>query len=77
LIIHFHYILLGIRERTPWFRHNTWASLGFGLSMEVIFLIPGGFLLLLPAGVCGATRIVIAAERARIDQPLLLGDDPI
>jgi CysZ protein len=68
--------LLGIRERTPWFRHYLWATFGFGLAMEVIFLIPGAFLLLLPAGVCGATILVVAAERAQIDQPLLLIEVP-
>ncbi len=51
-----------------------WTTLGFGLGMEVIFLIPGAFLLLLPAGVCGATRLVVAAERVSIDQPLLSND---
>jgi CysZ protein len=63
--------LLGVRERTPWFRHFLWATLGFGVAMEILFLIPGAFLLLLPAGVCGATRLVVAAERSSIDQPLL------
>ncbi|CAF0951208.1 unnamed protein product [Rotaria sordida] len=69
--------LFGVRERTPWFRHYLWATLGFGLALEVIFLIPGAFLLLLPASVCGATRIVVAAERASIDEPLLLNNEPI
>jgi CysZ protein len=69
--------LFGIRERTPWFKHYIWAAIGFGLAMEVIFLIPGAFLLLLPAGVCGATILVVAAERAQIDQPLLLIEDSI
>ncbi|CAF2782134.1 unnamed protein product [Rotaria sp. Silwood2] len=67
--------LFGVRERTPWFRHYMWATLGFGLAMEIIFLIPGAFLLLLPAGVCGATILVVAAERAQIDRPLLLIND--
>ena len=67
--------LLGVKERVPWFRHYLLATIGFGLAMEVIFLIPGAFLLLLPAGVCGATRLVIAAERASIDQPLLLNNE--
>jgi CysZ protein len=69
--------LFGVRERTPWFKHYIWATLGFGLAMEVIFLIPGAFLLLLPAGVCGATILVVAAERAQIDQPLLLIEDSL
>ena len=69
--------MLGVRERSPWFRHYLWATLGFGLAMEGLFLIPGAFLLLLPAGVCGATRLVVAAERASIDQPLLLHNGAI
>jgi CysZ protein len=69
--------LLGVKERVPWFRHYLWATLGFGLAMEVIFLIPGAFLLLLPAGVCGATRLVVVAERASIDQPLLQNNEAI
>jgi CysZ protein len=69
--------LCGVRERTPWFRQYFWAALGFGLAIEVIFLIPGAFLLLLPAGVCGATILVVSAERAQIDQPLLIIDDPM
>jgi len=69
--------LFGIRERTPWFKHYIWSTLGFGLAMEVIFLIPGAFLLLLPSCVCGATILVVAAERAQIDQPLLLIEDPM
>lgn len=69
--------LFGVRERTPWFRHYYWTALGFGLAMEVICLIPGAFFLLLPAGVCGATILVVAAERAQIDQPLLLIDAPL
>ncbi|CAF0736924.1 unnamed protein product [Rotaria sp. Silwood1] len=69
--------LFGVRERTPWFRHYLWATLGFGLALQVLFLIPGAFFLLLPAGVCGATRIVVAAERASIDEPSLLHDEAI
>jgi len=69
--------LFGVRERTPWFKHYIWSTLGFGLAMEVIFLIPGAFFLLLPSGVCGATILVVAAERAQIDQPLLLIEDPM
>jgi uncharacterized protein involved in cysteine biosynthesis len=66
-----------VKERVPWFQHYLWATLGFGLAMEVIFLIPGAFLLLLPAGVCGATRLVVIAERASIDQPLLQNNEAI
>lgn len=71
LSLHF----FGVRERTPWFRHHYCSTLGFGLAMEIIFLVPGGFLVLLPAGVCGATILVVKAERSKIDQPLLLVDD--
>jgi uncharacterized protein involved in cysteine biosynthesis len=69
--------LFGVKERIPWFRHYLWTTLGFGLSMELIFLIPGASFFILPAGVCGATRLVVAAERASIDQPLLLNDEAI
>ncbi|CAF3285995.1 unnamed protein product [Rotaria socialis] len=69
--------LVGVKERTPWFKNYLWATIGFGLAMQIIFLIPGAFLILLPAAVCGATRIVVAAERASIDQPLLLNDEAI
>ncbi|CAF0978666.1 unnamed protein product [Adineta steineri] len=67
--------LLGVRERIPWFKHYIWATLGFGFAMEIIFLIPGAFFLLLPSGICGATRLVVAAERASIHQPLLSSKD--
>lgn len=69
--------LFGINERMPWFRQYMWATFGFGLAMEIIFLIPGAFLLLLPAAICGATRLVVAAERASIDQPLLVNNETI
>lgn len=69
--------LFGLAERMPWFRQYFWATLGFGLAMEIIFLLPGAFLLLLPAAICGATRLVVAAERASIDQPLLVNNETI
>lgn len=44
------------------------AVLGFSAGVALIALVPCGFLLVLPAGVCGATRLVAeidAFERAR------------
>ena len=70
-----HYF--GVRERTPWFRQYSRSAFGFGLAMELIFLIPGGFLIFLPAGVCGATILVVSAERAELDRPLLLIDESL
>ncbi|MGZ3422523.1 MAG: EI24 domain-containing protein [Polyangiales bacterium] len=53
----------GVRARMQWFSENFGAALGFGVSIAVIFLVPGAGLLFLPAGVAGATRLVVTAER--------------
>lgn len=54
----------GVRARLAWFAANFGAALGFGVSIAIIFLIPGAGLLFLPAGVAGATRLVVESERA-------------
>ncbi len=54
---------MGVRARLAWFRAHVGLALGFGLSLGLVFLVPCAGLLLLPAGVAGATRIVIASER--------------
>jgi CysZ protein len=53
----------GVRVRLRWFSENLGAAMGFGLSIAVVFLIPGAGLLFLPAGVAGATRLVVTSER--------------
>lgn len=62
----------GVRERVAWFRAHFGVALGFGLSLGLVFLVPCAGLLLLPAGVAGATRIVLAAE----DEARALGGAP-
>jgi CysZ protein len=52
----------GVRARLAWFRTHFSVALGFGLSLGLVFLVPCAGLLLLPAGVAGATRIVLASE---------------
>lgn len=53
---------LGVRARFAWFQANFYPALGFGASLAVVFLIPCVGFLLLPAGVAGATRLVIDGE---------------
>jgi CysZ protein len=53
----------GVRARLSWISQNFWAVLGFGASIAVIGLIPCAGLLFLPAGVAGATRLVVLANR--------------
>ncbi len=40
-----------------------WAVLGFGVASGLVLLVPGVGLFLLPIGVAGATRLVLAQER--------------
>ena len=47
---------IGIRAR--WIRSHLGSAFGFGLSLAVIFLIPGMQLLLLPVGAVGATWLL-------------------
>ncbi|CAF0937201.1 unnamed protein product [Didymodactylos carnosus] len=61
----------GVIERTLWFRQHMPASIGFGLAIEAIFLIPGACILLLPAGVAGATWLVVEIEIVEVEDPLL------
>jgi hypothetical protein len=46
-----------------WVSANFAAVLGLGISIAVIGLIPCAGFLFLPAGVAGATRLVVASER--------------
>jgi CysZ protein len=55
----------GVRARLAWFSANFGAALGFGASLAIIGLIPLAGLLFLPAGVAGATRVVVESERGR------------
>lgn len=44
-------------ERRRLLRHSGWRVLGFGLSCYLVFLIPGGAIILMPAAVAGATLL--------------------
>lgn len=53
-----------VRERVAFIRRNFGAVVGFGVSFAALLLVPGMALLLLPFGVAGATRLLVAHERA-------------
>jgi CysZ protein len=55
---------LSIGARLTWIRTHFLATLGFGLAAGFVLLVPGVGLLLLPVGVAGAARLVVAVDRA-------------
>ena len=67
-----------MRRRAALLRENWPTTLGFGLGFAVVFMVPCGAVLLLPAGVAGATRIAtdwLRAESAD-DASVLVESDP-
>lgn len=52
-----------VAARIAFMRANFWAVLGFGVSAAALLLIPGMALFLLPFGVAGAARLVVAGDR--------------
>lgn len=52
----------GLSERLAWVRRNFGAFLAFGLLWAIVLVIPCVGLFLLPMGVAGATRLVVASE---------------
>jgi CysZ protein len=48
---------LTLQQRRLLLRRNRWRVLGFGMSCYVVFLIPGGAIILTPAAVAGATLL--------------------
>jgi CysZ protein len=48
---------LTVGERRRLLRRHRWRVLGFGLSCYLVFLIPGGAIILMPAAVAGATLL--------------------
>ena len=50
-------------ERIRFIAHHIGPVLGFSLGAALVALLPCGALLLLPAGVCGATRLLHDLER--------------
>lgn len=56
---------VGLERRFAWVGRNFGAFTLFGLTWALLVTIPGVVLLVLPMGVAGATRLVIADEEAR------------
>jgi CysZ protein len=56
---------LTLGERRHLLQRNRWRALGFGLSCYLVFLIPGGAIILTPAAVAGATLLT----RSLLDEP--------
>jgi uncharacterized protein involved in cysteine biosynthesis len=53
---------VGVRSRAGFIKTHFSAVVGFGVAAALLLLIPGLGLLLLPFGVAGATRMVVAAD---------------
>lgn len=53
----------GVRSRLGFIRDHFTAVLGFGAAATLLLLVPGLGLMLLPAGVAGAARLVVLADR--------------
>jgi CysZ protein len=51
---------LGVRARFEFLSANFAAVLGFGTSVALVLMVPGGALLILPFATAGATRMVLA-----------------
>ncbi len=54
---------LGVRARLRWLASHAGCAFGFGLAAALLLLVPGAGLVLLPAGVAGGARLVVAVER--------------
>ncbi len=52
---------LGLRARVGWAVTNFGAFTAFGVCWALLLVVPGMFLLVLPLGVAGATRLVVAS----------------
>jgi CysZ protein len=56
---------VGVRSRLAFIRAHLSAVVGFGAAAAALLLVPGLGLVLLPFGVAGAARLVVATDRAR------------
>lgn len=54
---------VGLEERFAWVGRNLGAFTVFGVLWALFVVVPGAQLLILPMGVAGATRLVVADER--------------
>ncbi|MBX3213835.1 MAG: EI24 domain-containing protein [Labilithrix sp.] len=55
---------VGVRARLGFIRDHAAAVLGFGVAAALLLLVPGVGLVLLPFGVAGAARLVVATDQA-------------
>ena len=53
-----------VRDRVDFVGKNFGSVFVFGLLSALVLLIPGVGLIVLPAGVCGATRLLVRSERS-------------
>lgn len=53
-----------VRDRISWVFSHFWPVFGFGAAAAALMLVPGVALILLPIGVCGASRLVVEIDRA-------------
>jgi CysZ protein len=64
---------LRVGDRVALLRRHIRAVLGFGLGLALLALLPCALLLILPAGVAGAAKLVVAIERWEASQGRGLG----
>lgn len=67
---------LPIGQRVSLLARNGGAVLGFGLGLGLLALIPCSLLIVLPAGVAGAARLMVLIERFEQTQPGALPANP-
>jgi CysZ protein len=65
-----------VRDRLDFIGKNFGSVCVFGLLSALVLLIPGVGFIVLPAGVCGATRLLVSAERAEEAELAALGPRP-
>ena len=53
---------VAMADRIRWVRSHLFTILGFGVAAQLLLLVPGLDLLILPIGVAGATRLLAASE---------------
>jgi uncharacterized protein involved in cysteine biosynthesis len=55
---------LSFSERLRWVRRHFGPVLGFGVACAALLVVPGVGLFVIPAGVAGATRLMLECDRA-------------
>ena len=61
----------GVRDRMDFIGKNFGSVLVFGLLSALVLLVPGVGFVVLPAGVCGATRLLVRSEQSEREHPAL------